>query len=136
MAVTAHDALGTELLGTVLTESPDTGERAIYQRIARAETIYRERADYTFLTLPGLLAVLSLSGSLLFVLLGMALATGVIVVTEDTLRRFNPNPFLASVAGMAMAVEVTQINFAYLALIFYFLLTMSLLVLTMLERLH
>ena len=134
MVVTAHDDRGMDLLAEAIKEAPYTGENAIYQRIARAEEVYDQRDDYTFLTLAGIVAIMGYSGSLLIVLTGAAVVTGLILTIEGVLWRFNPNPFLASVAGMGMAIELTQSTFPYLTAVFFLLLSLSLVFLSLLGR--
>lgn len=58
---------------------------------------------------------------------GMALLTGLMLGVEGLVRTLIANPFVASVAGLAMASELTQSNFPYLLFTFFVLLALTLL---------
>ena len=117
LAVSSHSPLGTSLLVQGITENPRRGNQAIYQQLAGSP--YRSSPTFTFLTIAGPVGVLSYAGSTLVIVLGMSLLTIVLLGTEGAICRSTGNPFLTSVAGLAMANVVQQINFPYLALVFF-----------------
>jgi hypothetical protein len=98
-------------------EDPRAGNAALYQQISRAK--YQAQAGFTFLTLPGVVAVMSYSGSAWVVLLGMMFVTSIVLATEATFRRLFHNEFLCAVVGVAMANTLAQMNFPYLTVIFF-----------------
>lgn len=129
MAVSAHDELGHELLLEAARENPGRAQNSLYQKLSGADRVYDRRSGYTFLTLPGVMGILAYSGSVIVVLIGMALLTSLTLGVEGLARRLVANPFVASVSGLAMASELSQANFPYLLLTFFVLLTLTLLVL-------
>lgn len=117
LAVSAHPHLGYALFLDGIREDPRKGNYSKYQLIAKSG--YKESERFTFLTLPGIVAVLFYSGSFLTVLLGMIIATIVMIGTEVAASRWVGNPFLLSMTGFAMTHVVCQVNFLYLTMIFF-----------------
>jgi hypothetical protein len=117
LAVSASPVLSVGLWGRALVEDPRAGNAALYQQISRAK--YQAQAGFTFLTLPGVVAVMSYSGSAWVVLLGMMFVTSIVLATEATFRRLFHNEFLCAVVGVAMANTLAQMNFPYLTVIFF-----------------
>jgi hypothetical protein len=126
MAVSSHKKLGWSLLSSALEESPGTGQHAKYQLIAGANLVYANYPGFTFLSLPGVVGILDYSGSLLVVLLGMALITSVLLTLEWLTLHFTSNPYLAAVTGVAFANELAEASFPYLVGTFFVLLIASL----------
>lgn len=126
MAVSAYEKDGWGLFTSELRESPGVGQRAKYQLISGSNHVYASYAGFTFLSLPGVVGILSFSGSLVVVLLGMALVTSVLLGLERLTLYFTGNPYLAAVSGVAMANELCEASFPYLLGIFFVLLTVSL----------
>lgn len=120
MAVSSYPGLGLDLLADAIREDPKLGRRSLYQRIANVEYLAIQPERLTFLSNAGVAALLLLSGSKLLVTAGMAVITLVMLGTETITRRLTANPFLLSVAGVAMANVVVQMTFPYLTLIFFF----------------
>jgi hypothetical protein len=126
MAVSAYDELGGTLLIDAVKEDPARGQDSIYQRISGADAVYQQSGGYTFLTLPGIVGVLGYAGSAGVVIGGMALLTLLAVGIEGAFRFLVDNRFVASLAGFAIASELTQANFPYLLATFFVLLVLSL----------
>jgi hypothetical protein len=116
LAVSSYPGRGMELLRNAILENPKQGIDTLYQKIAGS--FYVKSEEFTFLTLPGAMAVLAYSGSLLITLAGMAFITLLLVCTELVAARWLGNAFLLSIIGAAMAHVVCQLNFPYLAAIF------------------
>ncbi len=132
LAVSAYPDKGLQLLEEGVLENPKLGVDTLFQRIA--ETNYVALKDFTFLTLAGASAVLYYSGSTIIVLVGMALLASLLLLTEVLVRRTTNNPFVAAVAGIAMAYTVTQLTFPYLAAVFFVELWFTLAAIALLER--
>jgi hypothetical protein len=124
LAVSSYPATGTQLLMQGVTEKPQLGNTSLYQNIAHAS--YRESQHFSFLTLPGIAGVLLYSGSALLVGVGLVLVTLLLISVELTIEAWLPNPFLVSVAAIAMANVVCQLNFPYLTLVFFIELAVTL----------
>lgn len=116
LTVTSYSGTGPELMREALAESPKMGNTALYQRMAHSFYMGSER--FTFLTLPGFVAVLAYSGSLVVVLLGAAAVGALVLATEVTATRLVGNPFVLAVAGAAIANVASNLNFPYLAAVF------------------
>jgi hypothetical protein len=117
LAVSASPVRSLGLWRMALAEDPGAGNAALFQKISRAR--YKPRAGFTFLTLPGVVAVMSYSGSHWVILLGMVLATAIVLGTEAAFRRLFQNDFLCAVVGVAMANALAQMNFPYLTVVFF-----------------
>jgi hypothetical protein len=133
MAVAAHPDKGRKLLIDALLEDPKRGVDSIYQKIAHAS--YGKSEEFTFLTLATAPAVLYYSGSLIVVLGGMIFLAFLLLVTERIVCQTIGNPFVASLAGVAMAYNVVQMTFPYLTAIFFLQLWSTLAVIALMERL-
>ncbi|MEZ5319807.1 MAG: hypothetical protein R2752_20565 [Vicinamibacterales bacterium] len=116
LAVTAVPDRSAALFGSALRENPALGERALYQRVARAP--YPVRPDFTFLTLAGAIAVLAFSGSSLVVWLGMAVLAAVCLACESFCRRYTGNEIVCAVLGVGAAFAVAQATFPRLLGVF------------------
>ncbi len=134
LAVSSSSQLGTSLLLEGITENPRRGNASIFQQLAGSP--YRASSTFTFLTLAGPVGVLSYSGSAPIVMLGMALLTIVLLGTEGLIWRSTGNSFLISVAGLAMANVVYQLNFPYLTLVFFVQLWVTIAVIVLVSGKH
>ena len=115
MAVsTAERSAGA--LNRVLKEDPNLGLRSSYQQVAGVG--YNELDDFTFMTVPGFVAVAAWSGSVPLIALAGALVAFVLIVTEAGLRRLRFHAFTIAFTGCVLANAACQMNFPYLALIF------------------
>jgi hypothetical protein len=121
LAVTGYPDTGSSLLARGLREDPKLGTASLYQEIAQAHSYQGQSrpGQFTFLTLPGAMAVLAYSGSGLIVLTGMFLLAGTLIALERLAAGMTRNSFFAAVAGFGMANVIAQLNFPYLALVFF-----------------
>ncbi len=132
MAVSSWPGLGPSLLWSALLDDPKEGVGSLYQHVAG--TFYEELPENVFLTTAGLVGLLFFSGSYLFVLAGTAIATAAIMIIELTGLRLTGNPMAVSVAAMALANSVAQLNFPYLTAVFFAQTIAGLAVLAILQR--
>lgn len=124
LAISSHPATGAQLLVQGVTEKPQLGNNSLYQNIAL--TSYGKSQHFSFLTLPGITGVLLYSGSTLVVGGGLALVTLLLIGVELAIQAWLKNPFLQGVTAFAMANVVCQLNFPYLALVFFIELAITL----------
>ena len=127
MTVASYPKLGGSLFRESLLDDPSTGEASLYQRMAGS--FYQTDAQFNFGTTPGVIAVLYYSGSSLVLFLGLCLITAVLILVELAARRLVQNSFVVSLAGLALANAISQMNFPYLFVVFLFELAGTLLVL-------
>ncbi len=119
LTVTSHTDLGSNRLLEVVKEDPSKGESSIYQGVSGANKVYAESERTTFMTLPGIVGILGFSGSLLVVAAGMFSAALLLIVVEMIYMRAIGGPFVASVAGLAMATTAVELNFPQLTVWFF-----------------
>jgi hypothetical protein len=112
MAVTSYPGRNPALFAASLIENPSAGENSLYQHVAGSP--YRTASEFVFLTTPGVVAILYYSGSLLFVFLGMLFLGGLLVVIEVASARLVRSAFVISIAMLALANGIAQMNFPYL----------------------
>lgn len=117
LAVSSHPSKGFQLFKDAVNEDPRRGLDSIYQQIAGSK--YRYSEDFTFLTLAGIASILYYSDSFTFVFFGMTLVSLLILVIEVTANKMTKNPYIISIAGVAMAYTVTQTTYPYLSAIFF-----------------
>jgi hypothetical protein len=116
LAVSSHPDLRSGLLEMAARERPEIGVDALYQKIARAT--YGRSDDFTFMTIPGPIAVLFYSGSMIIVTLGMAALFLAGYVTERFADVWLRTPPASAVVGSALAYLVVQLNFPRTLLFF------------------
>jgi len=126
LAVSSHPHLGTGLLLDAMNEDPKKGNNSLYQLISKSP--YQESESFTFLTLPGIIAILYYSGSLLIVFMGVIFVLLLMLATEWVALRITGNLFLQSVVGISLANVIAQLNFPYLGMIFFLQLWVALVV--------
>ncbi|MGF6694980.1 hypothetical protein M2318_005075 [Metapseudomonas resinovorans] len=112
LAVASSDKRDSSLLFSGVIEDPGKGVDAIYQRLAGS--FYKHQDDVTFLTLPGVVAVLFYSGSLLVVFLGMMILTAILIAIEKLSLLMTRSRLLTSWVAILMANSICQMNFPYL----------------------
>jgi hypothetical protein len=127
MAVTSFDGTGPALLVKALRESPRRGADSIYQRAAGNP--YPLYAGFRFLTLAGIMGVLSYANSAWFVGIGMIVITFVTIAFDAFTNWSLRNEFVSAVVGVGFANIVAQMNFPYLYAVFAIELGTTLLVL-------
>ena len=115
-----------------MNEDPRRGVNGLYQEIAKSN--YPESEQFTFLTLPGVLAFFAYAGSLPFLFIGMFLLTIVLIAGEHVIWRFTENPFLVSVAGLSTAYVIHQLTFPYLTLVFLCELTLTVILIQIVSK--
>ena len=118
LAVGALKQRNADLLIAALTERPDAGVNALYQRVAKLRFHAKAPDKFTFLSNAGPVALLYFSGSLLVVVCGMGFATLCLLGTEYVARRWLANPLFAAVSSAALANVLAQTTIPYLSLIF------------------
>lgn len=133
LAVTSHQYLSNNLLEQGLKEDPAKGVKALYQRMSDAK--YGQFSNFTFMTIPGPIAVLFYSGSHLVVFFGMAILfiTGYFIefVTSKTIK----NAMANATVGVALAYLTVQINFPRAFLFFLIELIAFLIAVALLKKL-
>ncbi len=117
MAVVSSEWASWSLLRFAVTEDPNRGNSAIFQVMSNAT--YRPQSSFTFLTLPGVVAIFSYSGSALVTALGMGVIGLLVLGTEAAYRRLLNSEFVCAVVGVAMANALAQMNFPYLTVVFF-----------------
>jgi len=133
LAVSASSPRNFTALMATVREDPAVGTAAIYQRTARSA--YVAQARFTFLTLAGIIGVLATSGSLIFVLGGMALVSAMLMAAEVALRAVTRNEIACSVVAVTAAFVTAQVTFPRLYGVFVLELWMTLGALAVLVRL-
>ncbi|WP_223533676.1 MULTISPECIES: hypothetical protein [unclassified Pseudomonas] len=109
LAVTSVHRLDLDLFLRGLKEDPAQGTQAIYQRISNAK--YERLENFTFMTIPGPIAVLYYSGNYLTLFAGMALLFFLGYTIELSAKRLLNNIMTSATIGVAMAYLIVQINF-------------------------
>jgi hypothetical protein len=105
------------LLKTAATEDPNRGVNAFYQKIAQSK--YPQLEGFTFMTIPGPIAVLLYGGSLWLLAGGMAVLFFVGLAIERFTFRLLNNHMSAAAVGTGVAYLTVQLNFPKVLLIFY-----------------
>ena len=120
LAISSSRETGYPLLVKAVREDPRLGNNSIYQGIAQADSYTRqsEPGQFTFLTLPGVVGVLTYSGSATIVFLGMLLVSVVLLAIERSTVVFTKNAFFGITGSVALANVLVQMNFPYLSLVF------------------
>ncbi|WP_439878163.1 hypothetical protein [Pseudomonas prosekii] len=109
LAVTSAQSLGTDLFRDGLKEDPARGTQAIYQRMSDAK--YERFENFTFMTIPGPVAVLFYSGSYLVLFGGISLLFLLGYSIELAAREYLSNVMTSATVGVALAYLVVQMNF-------------------------
>lgn len=121
LTVISSDAKGTDLFLNALTEKPSAGTEAIYQRMASAQ--YQAFENFTFMTIPGPIAVLLYSDSFITLIGGLAFVFAVCFLLEFLAFRLLGNVITQAAIGVALAYLLVQTNFPR-ALFFMFIETL------------
>ena len=115
LAVSSYYYRGIPLFISALKENPKKGVDSIYQHISNSQ--YKKLSEYTFLTLPGIIAILYYSGSLTVVFIGAFFISSFLMLIESVVLQVSQNHFLAAVLGLALANIVCQLNFPYTGIV-------------------
>ncbi|WP_223545604.1 hypothetical protein [Pseudomonas sp. A-B-19] len=132
LAVTSNHHLNLDLFMRGLKENPAQGTQAIYQRMSDAQ--YERLENFTFMTIPGPIAVLYYSGNHLVLFVGMALLFFLGYSIELAAKRLLNNVMTSATIGVGMAYLTVQINFPRAFLFFAIEITAFLIGLIMLRR--
>lgn len=109
LAVVSHDGTGWPLFLRSLVELPESGTEAIYQRMSNAQ--YQAFENFTFMTIPGPMAILLYSGKLTVLAGGLAMLFLTGVLAERLANYLVGNIFARATIGVALAYLVVQTNF-------------------------
>ncbi|MFJ3076110.1 MULTISPECIES: hypothetical protein [Pseudomonas] len=118
MAVTSHEHTGWPLFVSSLGERPESGTQAIYQRMSDAQ--YATYENFTFMTIPGPIAILLYSANYTVLIAGLALLFLAGMLAECLTKKLVGNIFTQAAVGVALAYLVVQMNFPRVQ--FFFLL--------------
>tara|TARA_R110001632_G_scaffold60284_3_gene146337 strand:+ start:4753 stop:6462 length:1710 start_codon:yes stop_codon:yes gene_type:complete len=108
MAVVAYPDKNSKLIIDALKEKREIGKVTQYQTISKSIYQWTDSEVWQFASLPGAVAFLYFSGSLLVVILGMTTFTFLILSVEDLVFIITGNPLLCSLLGMVIANFVAQ----------------------------
>ena len=133
LAVTSHQPLSVDLLRDGLKEDPAKGTQAIFQKMADAK--YERFENFTFMTIPGPIAVLFYSGDHRILFAGISLLFLLGYSIELAARKCLNNVMTSATVGVALAYLVVQINFPRAFWFFVIELVAFLLGLVILKRL-
>ncbi|GLO14107.1 hypothetical protein PPUJ20028_26890 [Pseudomonas putida] len=109
LAVVSHDSTGWPLFLRSLVELPESGTEAIYQRMSNAQ--YQAFENFTFMTIPGPMAILLYSGKLTVLAGGLAMLFLTGILAERLANYLVGNIFARATIGVALAYLVVQTNF-------------------------
>lgn len=116
LAVVSHEDTGWPLFIRSLVERPESGTEAIYQRMSNAQ--YQAFENFTFMTIPGPLAILLYSGNLAMLAGGLALLFLAGTLAERLASHLVGNIFTRATIGVALAYLVVQTNFPRVQMFF------------------
>ena len=117
MVLSAYPEKGSQILIEGLLEDPRAGNLSLYQRMAKAN--YGKSDKFTFLTVPGPVAVLYYSGSLTVVFLGMVVLISLVLFSEWLGLYATGSEFVAAMVAVTAGNFMCQMNFPYLGLVFF-----------------
>lgn len=120
MSTSSYSDVGIELFKQGWLDMPSYERKPVYERVANSIYIspdYPNANKYNFLSTPGLVAMLHLSGSLTVVGLGMFMLLAVFSFGEYLIFRLLHNPFILSLYGMIAAMMLHQFGGLYVNLI-------------------
>lgn len=122
MVAISEPSASVDLFFRLLSESPTQGVGAIYQNIAGSR--YEFQHGLTFLTLPGYIGILGLSGSMWIVFFGVFLVAFSGIIYEKFIRwAMLSQVICVALISAAVANAITQLSFPALFLPFIFQLT-------------
>lgn len=125
---------GKDRFWEVVTTDPSLGTKSLYQQLAKVHYHSEDPDKFTFLANAGIIAILLFSGSLTVVMLGMALITVLLILTEACVTRLLQNDFFRAMAGASLANLLAQTTFPYLSMIFFLQLCVAVIFLALLQR--
>ena len=123
MAVQSYPEKNMSLLGNALNEKPEAGQTDVYQKVSNSIYLKSDSTKFRFASLPGAVAFLYYSNSLLIVMLGMIFFSLAVLVVELFISTVTANPIICSLYGALMASNLTQFGvFPLHSLKYYFVL--------------
>ena len=116
MVSSSYQHRGMESFKKAFFDDAKLGVKSMFQRISKAQ--YSKSKHFTFMTLAGPIAILYLSNSFVLLTLGMAMISIILILVEESVKKYIGNPFVTSLCSLALAYNATQITFPYLTAIF------------------
>jgi hypothetical protein len=108
MAVSAYPEKSSTLLFDAITEKREIGKTTKFQIISNSHYRWTDASIWQFASLPGAVAFLYFSGSLLVVMLGMAMFAFLLQLGEKLVFFMTSNPILCSLFGLTSANSIAQ----------------------------
>ena len=121
MAVVTYPKKSISLLYNSLTRKPKVGELDVFEEISNS--IYHPSFKYSFASIPGSMAFFYYSGSLIFVFLGMAFFSTLVLLVDLTVFRVFKNHFLSAQIGFYFANALVQFGISPMPLFISFFMT-------------
>jgi hypothetical protein len=106
MAVVSYPEISLELMVASFFRVPKIGELDVYEKIARSP--YQPSLRYSFASIPGPVAFLYYTGSLLVVVGGMLMFSLILYALDQVLHFAFKNPFLTAQVGFYVANGIAQ----------------------------
>jgi hypothetical protein len=120
MVTSSYPEVGSELFFTGWTQKAEYGNKPIFEYMANSIYIdpdYPNADKYNFLSIPGLVAMLSYGGRLWVIFIGTILFLGFFALYEYYLSIWIGNPFVLSFFAMYSAILLAQFGHLGLVLI-------------------
>lgn len=140
MAVSAYPFKGQEAFLEVLTEKREVGTVTIYQKICNSLYQGMDNEKYLFASLPGVVAFLYISDSLIIVFFGASLLAVIMLLGEFLTLKLTKNPLLCSLFGLTAANMIAQFGLAPLqnlpSLLMWFIATLAIFAIQSSEKTH
>ena len=108
MAVSAYPEKSNQLLFEAITEKREIGSTTKFQEIANSHYRWVDANIWQFASLPGAAAFFYFSGSLWVVMLGMAIFSVLLQLSEQFVFRLTSNPLLCAMFGLTLANTISQ----------------------------
>ncbi len=126
MAVSSYPEIGSDLLLRAILEKPTTDKPSIYQIICpwpSSPQFNTLKKNVSLFSLPGGIAFLYYSGSIIIVFVSIVLISVLLQYTESVIFSFTGNPILCSGVGWLMAITFAHFGGAprYVIPVFVFL---------------
>lgn len=120
MSTSSYAGLGVDLFKQGWLDMPSYERKPVYERVANSiyfSPDYPSGNKYNFISIPGLVAMLHYSGSLVVVGFGMFILLAVFSLGEYLIFKALHNPFILSLYGMIVAMMLHQFGGLYVNLI-------------------
>lgn len=108
MAVSSYSEKSSILLFDAIKEKREIGKTTKFQEICNSSYRWVDAGNWQFASLPGAAAFLYFSGSLWVVLLGMALFSFLLQLSEQLVFGMTSNPLFCSLFGLTLANTIAQ----------------------------